>query len=176
MISRTLTKTILKGRRKGFITIIYGPRRVGKTFLLKEIQKNIPKQKTLLLNGDTQESRDLLNTTSLTKLSEIVKNYSFIIIDEAQRIPSISLVLKILIDNFPEKNIFITGSTSLQLSRGVSETLTGRTKKYYLYPLSTVEMTAGKTNIEKQYFLPEQLIYGGYPYIQDLSSAEDKKG
>jgi len=176
MISRTLTKTILKGRRKGFMTIIYGPRRVGKTFLLKEIQKNIPKQKTLLLNGDTQESRDLLNTTSLTKLSEIVKNYSFIIIDEAQRIPSISLVLKILIDNFPEKNIFITGSTSLQLSRGVSETLTGRTKKYYLYPLSTVEMTAGKTNIEKQYFLPEQLIYGGYPYIQDLSSAEDKKG
>ena len=175
MIHRTLAKTILGGRKAGFITIIYGPRRVGKTFLLKEIQKKFPEQKTLLLNGDTQESRDLLNTTSLTRLSETVKNYSSIIIDEAQRIPSISLVLKILIDNFPEKNIIITGSTSLRLSRGVSETLTGRTIKYYLYPLSTVELTAEKTNIEKQYFLPEQLIYGGYPYIQDLSSVEDKK-
>ena len=175
MINRTLVKTILDARKTGFITIIYGPRRVGKTFLLKEIQKKFPEQKTLLLNGDTQESRDLLNTTSLTKLSETVKNYPFIIIDEAQRIPSISLVLKILIDNFPEKNIIITGSTSLRLSRGVSETLTGRTIKYYLYPLSTVELTAGKTNIEKQYFLPEQLIFGGYPYIQDLSSTGDKK-
>ncbi|MEK9169627.1 MAG: ATP-binding protein [Patescibacteria group bacterium] len=175
MIHRTLAKTILGGRKAGFITIIYGPRRVGKTFLLKEIQKKFPEQKTLLLNGDTQESRDLLNTTSLTRLSETVKNYSSIIIDEAQRIPSISLVLKILIDNFPEKNIIITGSTSLRLSRGVSETLTGRTIKYYLYPLSTVELTAEKTNIEKQYFLPEQLIYGGYPYIKDLSSVEDKK-
>lgn len=175
MIHRTLVKTILDGRKAGFITIIYGPRRVGKTFLLKEIQKVFPEEKTLLLNGDTQESRDLLNTTSLTKLSETVKNYSSIIIDEAQRIPSISLVLKILIDNFPEKNIIITGSTSLRLSRGVSETLTGRTIKYYLYPLSTVEITTGKTDIEKQYFLSEQLIFGGYPYIQDLSSSEDKK-
>lgn len=175
MIHRTLAKTILDGRRTGFITIIYGPRRVGKTFLLKEIQKEFPKQKTLLLNGDTQESRDLLNTTSLTKLSETVKNYSTIIIDEAQRIPSISLVLKILIDNFPKKNIFVTGSTSLRLSRGVSETLTGRIIKYYLYPLSTVELTPGKTEIERQYYLPEQLIFGGYPYIQDLSSSEDKK-
>ena len=150
MIHRTLAKTILKGKRRGFITIIYGPRRVGKTFLLKEIQKEFPTKKTLSLNGDTQETRDLLNSTSVTKLSQSAKNYSLVIIDEAQRIPDISLILKILIDNFPEKDIIITGSTSLKLSRGAAETLTGRTIKYYLYPLSTAELTVGKNEIEKQ--------------------------
>ena len=175
MIHRTLAKTILKGKRRGFITIIYGPRRVGKTFLLKEIQKEFPTKKTLSLNGDTQETRDLLNSTSVTKLSQSAKNYSLVIIDEAQRIPDISLILKILIDNFPEKDIIITGSTSLKLSRGAAETLTGRTIKYYLYPLSTAELTVGKNEIEKPYFLSEQLVFGGYPYIQDLTSMEDKK-
>lgn len=175
MIHRTLAKTILEGRQKGFITIIYGPRRVGKTFLLKEIQKEFSTQKILLLNGDTQETRDLLNSTSITKLTQIVKNYSVIIIDEAQRILNISLILKIIVDSFPKKNIIITGSTSLKLSRGVAETLTGRTIKYYLYPLSTTELTVGKSEVEKPYFLESQLIFGGYPYIQDLTSIEDKK-
>lgn len=175
MIHRTLAKTVLAGRQKGFITIIYGPRRVGKTFFLKEIQKEFSTQKILLLNGDTQETRDLLNSTSITKLTQIVKNYSVIIIDEAQRIPNISLILKIIVDNFPKKDIIITGSTSLKLSRGVAETLTGRTIKYYLYPLSTTELTVGKNEIEKPYFLESQLIFGGYPYIQDLTSIEDKK-
>ncbi len=175
MILRILAKTILEGRKNGFITVIYGPRRVGKTFLLREIQKKFPVQKTLLLNGDTQETRDLLDTTSITKLAQIVKNYSSIIIDEAQRVPNISLVLKIIIDNFPKKDIIITGSTSLKLSRGVAETLTGRTIKYYLYPLSTKELSAGKTKIEMPYFLSAQLIFGGYPYIQDLTSTENKK-
>lgn len=175
MIPRTLTKTILKNLRPGFLTVIYGPRRVGKTVLIKELQENFSFGKTLNFNGDTQEARDLLGITSEIKLTQIVRDYEAVFIDEAQRIPNISLALKIIVDKFPAKKIIVTGSTSLELSAGFAENLTGRVNKFRLFPLSTEEMTASKKEFEKPYFLEEQLLFGGYPYLQNLATVTEKK-
>ncbi len=41
MIQRTLGKKINKSFKSGFITIIYGPRRVGKTILLKQLTEKL---------------------------------------------------------------------------------------------------------------------------------------
>lgn len=175
MIQRQLVKTITSSFKPGFINVIYGARRVGKTVLLEQIREKLPKDKILSLNGDTQETRDLLSTTSEIRLSEIIKNYPAVFIDEAQRIKNISLALKILIDKFPEKKIFVTGSSSLSLARGARETLTGRTKVFRLYPLSLAEITTGIESYQKDYFLETTLIYGGYPYLQSLGSPEEKQ-
>lgn len=175
MIQRALAKTILETLKPGFITVIYGPRRVGKTVLLNQLSLKFSQKKVLMFNGDTQETRDLLGTTSEIKLTQNLKNSDMVIIDEAQRIPNIALALKIIIDKFPKKNLIITGSTSLALARGVPEALTGRTIKFRLYPLSTAEITQGKRDFEKPYFLEEQLIFGGYPYLQNLGSQQEKK-
>ncbi len=174
MIPRTLAKTISGSLKPGFIAIIYGPRRVGKTVLLNQLFESLPLEK-LFLNGDTQETRDLLNTTAETSLTQVVKGYQTIVIDEVQRIPNIALALKIIIDKFPEKTILVSGSTSLKLARGIPEELTGRTLKFRLYPLSTVEMTGGHPNFEKPYYLEEQLVCGGYPYLQHLATPQEKK-
>ena len=174
MIKRTLVKTINKSYRPGFITVIYGPRRVGKTVLLEQLSRKMKKKETLWLNGDTQEAQESLSTTSLTKLSSLVNGKGVIIIDEAQRIKNIAISLKILIDNFPEKKIIVTGSSSLMLARGIQETLTGRTIKFKLYPLSTTELTSQMENYSKQHFLEDQLIFGGYPYLDQLSTSSEK--
>lgn len=175
MIQRKLRGTIVNNLKPGFINLIYGARRVGKTVLLEQIKQKLNENKILSLNGDTQETRDLLSTTSEVKLSEIVKNYPIIFIDEAQRIKDISLALKIIIDKFPKKKIFVTGSSSLSLSKGARETLTGRVKVFKLFPLSFEEITSGQKGFQKDYFLENLLIYGGYPYLLNLGNPEEKQ-
>lgn len=175
MIPRILTKTIKENQKKGFINLIYGPRRVGKTVLLQQLTKSIRKEQIIWFDGDTQEARDALSQTSQVSLSKLVQKKKYIVIDEAQRIPNIGLSLKILIDNFPKKVFYVTGSSSLMLSRGLQESLTGRATKYRLFPLSTKEITGKIQRHQITSLLEEQLIYGSYPYLQQLSKAEDKQ-
>lgn len=176
MIRRELVKTILRHIKPGFITIIYGPRRAGKTVLLGQLKDElqVPDDQVLQFNGDTQESRDALSTTSEVQLGRLVSGKHLIIIDEAQRIENIGLSLKILIDSFPEKKIIVTGSSSLDLSRGIQESLTGRSQKYRLYPLSTSEMTYELEDYKKSALLEDQLLFGGYPYLTNLNIREEK--
>lgn len=175
MIKRLLTQTILKNQQTGFINLIYGPRRVGKTILLEQLTVNIPKGDMLWFNGDTQETRTTLSTTSEVALRNLVQKANIVVIDEAQRISNIGLVLKILIDAFPQKTFYVTGSSSLLLSRGTQEPLTGRNKTYRLYPLSTVEIANHLPDYQKPALLYEQLRFGGYPYLQQLTQETEKK-
>lgn len=175
MIPRTLCQTVKKGLKPGFINLIYGPRRVGKTVLLQQITQSTPKSAIVWFNGDTQEARDVLSNTSETALSKLVLKHEVVVVDEAQRITNIGLSLKILIDKFPNKTFFVSGSSSLLLSRGIQESLTGRTNKYRLFPLSTSELTLNLPEHQKTFILEEQLRFGGYPYLQQLTRPSDKQ-
>jgi len=175
MIERELKQTILKRQKSGFINIIYGQRRVGKTVLLKQIEAELPELNSLYLNGDTQEGRELLSTTSQTQLAQLVKNHDLIMVDEAQRVPNIGLSLKILVDNFPEKRYFVTGSSSLLLAQGTKETLTGRAQSYLLYPLSWRELNLSYLPKGEHILLEELLTHGSYPYLQQLTKPSDKR-
>ncbi|MFZ2310500.1 MAG: ATP-binding protein [Patescibacteria group bacterium] len=173
MIKRTILNRIIKNVRPGFVNIIYGPRRVGKTILLNQI-RDFYNEKTISFNGDTDESVTALNQASEVKLSELVNDYSIIIIDEAQRIPGIGLSLKIIIDKFPNKKIFVTGSASLDLAKGVHESLAGRNISYRLFPLSIVEKADGLDKYKWNSLLDNLLVFGAYPYILQLKNQEEK--
>jgi len=175
MIVRQLERTIKENIKPGFINVIYGPRRVGKTVLLEKLISKTPKDKLLFLNGDTKEAREALSSTSEVALSELVEKVSVVAIDEAQRIPDIGLSLKILIDKFPNKTFYVTGSSSLSLSRGVREPLTGRSIKYRLYPLSSPELALNLQSFQKTYLLENLLIFGGYPYLLNLKTSNEKR-
>ena len=82
MYKRTLSEIIIKSFKEGFVTIIYGARRVGKTVLLGQIRKIIGDSDILSFNGDTSESVDALNTNSEVKLTKLVENHGTIFIDE----------------------------------------------------------------------------------------------
>ena len=174
MIQRTLTRTITSQLRPGFMNLIYGPRRVGKTVLLKQIADSIQKP-GVWFDGDHQETRDALSNTSQTALKQLVAQSDAVFVDEAQRISNIGLSLKILIDTFPEKLFFVTGSSSLSLARGIQESLTGRHMTYKLYPLSTEELTMGLSMHQVPPLLESQLLFGGYPYVQQLANPKEKQ-
>ena len=60
-----------------------------------------------------------------------LKDKLFLIIDEAQKAPSVFEPVKIIYDDFAEKvKIFLSGSSSMDIQRGVSETLAGRIRLY----------------------------------------------
>ena len=175
MYKRILNNTIINSFKDGFASIIYGARRVGKTVLLGQIKQTLKADNVLFFNGDTQESIDALNTKSDVKLSSLVKNFDLIFIDEAQKIPNITLAVKIILDKFPAKKIVITGSSSLQLNSGAKENLTGRNFSFNLYPLSTSELSQDLPKYKIPALLDDQLVFGGYPYVYSLGVKEEKE-
>ncbi|KKP68188.1 MAG: AAA ATPase [Candidatus Roizmanbacteria bacterium GW2011_GWC2_35_12] len=168
----SILKNDLEKTEKGLV--IYGPRQVGKTTLVNDLLKEF-KWNTLILNGDQRGPWwELLTSRELSKLTLLVSGYDTVFIDEAQRIPEIGLSLKILLDNFPKLKIIVTGSSSLDLASKISEPLTGRIYSYKLFPISQKELRFTNTSYEMETQIEERLIYGSYPEVFSLKSAQEK--
>lgn len=174
-INRTITEIViktLKTTNKG--VIIYGARQVGKTTLVNEIIKKL-NLKTLVVNGDQSVYIDVLSSRNLNKLKSLVEGYQLLFVDEAQRIPEIGINLKIILDNIPNLKVLVTGSSSLDLASKISEPLTGRVYRYYLYPISFLELSKIYNKFELDNQLEERLIYGSYPEIFSIIGVNQKR-
>lgn len=174
MYPRELQKTIESSLRPGFINLIYGPRRIGKSTLVKELTKNISPANLLWINGDLREDQSSLETTSIVKLQNLLKTKTHLVVDEAQQIDNIGATLKIIVDHFQGLIIYVTGSSSLSLQKNAKSSLTGRHQTFYLYPLTTRELGHGLPPHQVQGLLETQLLYGCYPYVQQLSGEISK--
>jgi len=165
------TDTVLK---KGKVFVLYGPRRVGKTELIKKMIVGF-KGKIFTGTGDNQEVRELLSAQKLSQLQSAFGSYQLVFIDEAQRIPDIGFGLKLLIDHFPEMIILVTGSSSFDLSNKIGEPLTGRNILRNLFPISVLELNEQFGGMYVLQKLEDLLIYGAYPEVLNASAADDKK-
>lgn len=160
--------------KKGKVSILYGPRRVGKTELIKKLTSGFS-GRTYFGTGDNLELREIISSQRLNRISTFLGNYDLLFIDEAQRIPEVGIGLKLLVDNFTEMIIIATGSSSFDLSNKLGEPLTGRNITRILYPVSVFELNQqfGGMYIVQQ--LENLLIFGGYPETLNLNSPTDKK-
>jgi len=162
-IKRTIQNQIEDKLFKGKIIVIYGARQVGKTTLVKEIQKKYPDSS--YLNCDEIDIRTALTDKTSTEIKNFVGNRKLIILDEAQRVKNIGLTLKLMVDNFPDTQIIATGSSSFDLSNQINEPLTGRKYTFYLYPFSINELKSIYSDLELDRILEKFLIFGTYPEI-----------
>ncbi|MDR2415550.1 MAG: ATP-binding protein [Candidatus Peribacteria bacterium] len=162
MYTRTIHDDIINKCFSGKAIILYGPRQVGKTTLVKQIQTQFINKTSLYLSGDDKETQEILEP-SLRSLRPMVMPYDLIIIDEAQRIVDVGLIIKLLVDTFPEKQIIATGSSSFDLANKTSEPLTGRAYLYKLYPLSIEEIFPSEP-LSSQ-LIQQRLLYGAYPDV-----------
>ena len=159
--------------KKGKVIVIYGPRRVGKTTLVGNFIKNT-KLKCKFVSGDNIETRNVLSSQSSETIGKYIEGYQLIAIDEAQRIPNVGLGLKILVDNFPDIFVVITGSASLDLSYKVGEPLVGRKYTYYLYPLWVGELSEGKNRYELSREKEDRIIFGSYPEVLNAKTDSER--
>lgn len=172
MISRSIQQDIIDKMYKGKIIHLFGARQVGKTTLLNQISKSI-KKSILKLNGDDADLRQVFNNATSTKLGDLIKGHHVIFIDEAQRIENIGLALKLMVDNFPEKQIIASGSSAFELANEINEPLTGRKFDFMLFPISFAEMVNHHGLLAEKRFMEKRMIYGYYPEV--VVGAEDEK-
>ena len=160
MLTRKIKKPIQQDFFKGKAIILVGARQVGKTTLIQEIQAQMAnKHTTKYLNLDNAGDLDRLTNVNFEDLNRLFANTDIILIDEAQRLTSIGLVIKILVDNYKDKKqIVATGSSSINLLDFTSEPLTGRKFTYHMFPLSLQEIYKDQSALLKGY--ESNLIFG----------------
>src|SRR3989338_56956 len=152
--------------------VIYGPRRVGKTTLLKEYLSLSKNSRTLYVVGDDFRIRELFKKEIRDDLLDFARPYDIIAIDEAQQVPSIGLGAKMIIDAFPEKQLILTGSSSFDLSSKIGEPLTGRHFTLTLLPIAQSEISGSRFEIKNS--LNNFLIYCAYPEVLSAETKDEK--
>jgi predicted AAA+ superfamily ATPase len=173
-ISRTLLEQMRTALTPGLVFVLYGPRQVGKTTLVRELldRIDIPRQ---YISADEIIYREVLASQNRRILGDLVGNNRLLVIDEAQRVPDIGINLKILVDNHPQVIFVATGSASFDLANKISEPLTGRKRVYNLYPVSYTELVNTQGAIETQSQLERWMIWGGYPAVVTTDSAAERE-
>ena len=171
MIERLLRDLIEKRLYRNKAIIIVGPRQVGKTTLLRMLVADT-QSKVLMWNCDEPDVRRKLAEPTSTELRAEIGDADLILIDEAQRVKNTGITLKLIIDNFPEKQLVVTGSSAIELSNSINEPLTGRKYEYAMYPFSAEELINEFGAQDERRMLERRLVYGSYPEVVNNAGEE----
>ncbi len=182
-------------KNNGFVKVITGIRRCGKSYLLNElfynklIKDGIKKDhiirfafdsaKDLLLIGeDLQENIIQKRKVSPKKFMNYIsqkivdQDTYYILLDEVQNLDCFEVIL----NSYLRQNnldIYVTGSNSKFLSSDILTEFRGRGDEIHVLPLSFSEFYASY-NEDKTYALDDYMIYGGLPAIVSMKTPEQK--
>ncbi len=189
-IARDLERTIQKYWALPQIIAIVGPRRSGKTTLLRHLQAQL--ENSIYISFEDQKVLALFNQDMESFVELYVKNNRTIFIDEFHYAVEGGKQLKYLFDFFPGKKVIISGSSSLDLMVKAVKHLVGRIIHFELFPFSFREFLRAKSPellsvlergrltdespLHERIFKlwQEYLIFGGYPEVVLQSDREIK--
>jgi len=163
MIKRILAETLQKNVGKNKALILLGARQTGKTTLLKDIFSS--RNNVNWLNGDEPDTLAMFSDANSTHLRSMLAGYDTLVVDEAQRIKNVGLKFKLITDQIPDIQLIASGSSAFDLANLVNEPLTGRKLEYHLYPISFKEMVIHHGQLEESRLLSHRLIFGYYPEV-----------
>jgi predicted AAA+ superfamily ATPase len=146
-ILRALAPVVLKAARSFPAVVLTGPRRAGKTWLLRDL---FPEARYVLL-----EDPDIVSRLRADPHGFLDALSTPVILDEVQHVPEVFALVRARIDRQPRLTgrWLLTGSQEAPLMQGVSESMAGRAAVLQLYPFSARE-TPKVT-----------LLRGGYPEV-----------
>lgn len=173
-IPRITESQIQKQIGKQKVILLYGTRRTGKSTIIENIATK-EEEKTLLLQGEDMEVIRLLQNRTVANYKRLTNGKKLIIIDEAQSIPEIGKILKLMIDTIKGITIIATGSSSFDLQNSTGEPLVGRNLVYHLYPIAQMELSAIQDHLTTVHDLEERLIYGSYPELWQLENNDERQ-
>lgn len=149
----------------GKALVLYGPRQSGKTTLIRHLVSGYSAEEVLWLNGDNPDVRVRLSGISTASWRLMLGNRRILVVDEAQHIEGIGMALKLVVDELPEVQVIVTGSSSFELMNRTAEPLTGRKFEYRLLPLSFGELVSVRGLLEETQERERRLLYGSYPDV-----------
>ncbi len=202
MKTRRLYKILLSEKENNKVSIILGPRQVGKTTLLKQLHQIICKtNEGIYLDLDIISNfekvstyENLINFLTLNGYNKDNKSFFYLFLDEFQRYAGFSRILKNIYDNHNNIKIYATGSSAIKIKDEIQESLAERKNLYYLMPLDFEEFIIFRDDKEALQqlknvarlkgleivtsvlsgLLEEFLIFGGYPEVILTSSVKGK--
>jgi len=168
---RKLFAEIIENIDKSLIAAISGPRRTGKTVLLKQAID------FLVERGEKREHILYFPfEENIENLSDAIKNWEalfslnlrkgkyYVFLDEIQYLEDWGSKIKLFYDSYPNIKFFISGSSSLHIRKG-KESLAGRIIEFMLPPLSFSEYLDFKGIKAKTFSQYEQYLYSQLPEI-----------
>lgn len=188
-------KRLIERKNNGFIKIITGIRRCGKSYLLNTIfynhliESGVPNNHIikfafdsaddlLLLGEDLLELEISKRSVSPKKFIEYLKsqindngNY-YLLLDEIQKLGAFESVLNGYL-RYSNIDIYVTGSNSKFLSKDVLTEFAGRGDEIHVYPLSFSEFYPTRNGSLSSIY-DEYMTYGGLPAVALMSSPERK--
>ncbi len=164
MIKRNLQEILEKRIDFKKAIVVLGPRQVGKITLINKIAEGL-EQDYLYINGDDPAVRISWTNPTQTFINNFIGNYKVVVFDEAQRLENIGLSAKMILDAGKEIQLFLSGSSALEIANKINEPLTGRKWEYRLYPLSWNELKNQFSFAKVHPRLEEFLITGMYPDV-----------
>ena len=163
---------------KQLIKVITGQRRVGKSFLLRQIRDELkilfPKANFLYIDKEKFEFDSISNYEGLIQWVKIntKRGKNFLFIDEIQDIKNFEKALRSLLSD-GKYDIYCTGSNSQVFSGELATYLSGRQIEIRIHSLSFIEFIL----FHKLKFTMESLSlymkYGGLPYLIHLPKNDE---
>jgi hypothetical protein len=165
---------ILRFLNKGMMIALTGQRRVGKSYVLRElaevIMRSSPAANLVYINKEKQKFDAIKTDADLTayladKLPEGGENY--LLIDEVQDIVGFENTLRSL-NADEECQIIVTGSNAKMLSSELSTYLGGRYVEIHIQSLSYKEFLTFHRIDDSAESLDKYLNFGGLPHLYRL--------
>ena len=172
-VNRILQEKITARIAPNKAVLIFGARRVGKTVMMRKIVDNYS-GRTMMLNGEDYDTLALLENRSIANYRHLLDGIDLLAIDEAQNIPQIGSILKLIVDEIPGISVLASGSSSFDLLNKTGEPLVGRSTQFLLTPFSQREIAQTETALETRQNLEARLIYGSYPEVVMMENYERK--
>ena len=175
LYSRLIANNLVNDCFQGRVIVLVGARQTGKTTLAQMVLERLEGRKVRFNNGDDPVDREALNDKSLESLTRMVGDAEVLFVDEGQKIKTIGQTLKLLVDHYgAQRQVIVTGSSTINLLDSTQEPLTGRKFVYNLYPLALSEIVPDADVLEIQKKWTDLLVYGSYPRVIQQDSYESK--
>lgn len=165
---------ILKFLNKGMMIALTGQRRVGKSYVLRElaeiIRQNNPDANIVYINKEKKKFDSIKNDEDLSSYIEgkfPESGNNFLLIDEVQDIEGFENTLRSL-NSDEECQIIVTGSNAKMLSSELSTYLGGRYIDIHIQSLSYREFLCFHNLEDSPESLEKYLSFGGLPHLYRL--------
>lgn len=172
-INRLYFNKLWSERAEPFVSILLGARQVGKSTLLRQLEKKAGECSVSTEFYDLEQPDDLkrLSGTDQDIIQELTSSERIVFIDEFHYLKNAPKIFKSIYDSKKPVKIYASGSSSLEIHKHLKESLAGRFLKTMIYPLSIEEWKQCPNFSNYEY-----LQWGGLPALVHKTEPNDKAG
>lgn len=181
----TYLQKLIDRRENGEIKVITGPRRCGKSLLLKHIYRDyliadgVPPEDIIIISFDEDDGLDGVELTDKENLKAFLysriassSRMYYVFLDEVQQVDGFERVVNGL-NARDNVDVYVTGSNSKMLSKDINTIFRGRGDEVRVSPFSFKEFCNDRSESVSELW-QEYYTYGGMPALLNRNTPAQK--